>query len=52
MSTHDMHNVLVARGTSFKRSPALTTPTGNVHVAPTVLTTIGLPDAENMAGRC
>ena len=51
MSPHEIHNVLVARGPSFKRGVALTTPTGNIDVAPTVLTIIGLPDAEKMDGR-
>ena len=51
MSRQEMHNVLLARGPSFRRGAVLTTPSGNVDLAPTVLAVLGLPDAETMDGR-
>lgn len=38
----DVHNTLIANGPSFKPAAALTTPTGNVDVAPTVAYLLGL----------
>jgi len=40
--TSDVHNTLIASGPSFKSSTALTTPTGNVDVAPTAAYVLGL----------
>jgi arylsulfatase A-like enzyme len=44
----DVHNTLIANGPSFKPATTLTTPTGNVDVAPTVARVLGLamPDAD------
>jgi arylsulfatase A-like enzyme len=38
----DVHNTLLAQGPSFRASTTLTTPTGNVDVAPTVAWLLGL----------
>lgn len=38
----DVHNTLIAAGPSFRRGAALTTPTGNVDLAPTVAYLLGL----------
>jgi arylsulfatase A-like enzyme len=38
----DVHNTLIANGPSFKPATTLTTPTGNVDVAPTVAYLLGL----------
>ncbi len=38
----DVHNTLIARGPSFKASTVVTTPTGNVDVAPTTAYVLGL----------
>lgn len=40
--TTDVHNTLIASGPSFKSAAVLTTPTGNVDVAPTVAYLLGL----------
>ncbi|MFT4174950.1 MAG: alkaline phosphatase family protein [Rhodocyclaceae bacterium] len=40
--TTDVHNTLIANGPSFNASAAITTPTGNVDVAPTVAYLLGL----------
>ena len=40
--TADVHNALFASGPSFKRSTVLTTPSGNVDLAPTVARVLGL----------
>ncbi|MDE2604291.1 MAG: alkaline phosphatase family protein [Burkholderiales bacterium] len=40
--TTDVHNTLIANGPSFKAATTLTTPTGNVDVAPTVAYLLGL----------
>jgi arylsulfatase A-like enzyme len=44
----DVHNTLIANGPSFKPSTTLTTPTGNVDVAPTVayLLSLSMPKAD------
>ena len=39
---NDVHNTLIANGPSFQSSAVLTTPTGNVDVAPTVAYLLGL----------
>ena len=51
MSRHELHNTLVARGPSFRRSAVVNTPTGNIDVAPTILHLLGLPGGDAMDGR-
>ena len=51
MSRHEMNNVLLARGPSFKSRKRITSPTGNVDIAPTVLNLLGLPIPDDMDGR-
>ena len=51
MSKHDMNNVLLARGPSFKQKTRIASPTGNVDVAPTLLRLLGLPVPDGMDGR-
>ena len=51
MSRHEMNNVLLARGPSFKSGVHLQSPTGNVDLAPTVLELLGLPVPDDMEGR-
>ena len=51
MSRHEMNNTLLARGPSFKAQKRITSPTGNVDIAPTVLNLLGLPIPEDMDGR-
>jgi arylsulfatase A-like enzyme len=40
--TSDVHNTLIAKGPSFQSAATITTPTGNVDVAPTVAYLLGL----------
>ena len=51
MSPHELHNVLFARGPSFKSSLSVDTPTGNVDIAPTILRILAIPGADSMDGR-
>ena len=51
MSRHEMNNVLLARGPSFKSGTRIQSPTGNVDLAPTVLHLLGLQVPEDMEGR-
>ena len=51
MSKHEMNNTLLARGPSFKCGARVVSPTGNVDIAPTVLSLLGLPIPENVDGR-
>ena len=51
MSRHEMNNVLLARGPNFKSGARVSSPTGNVDVAPTILRLLGLPVVEAMDGR-
>ena len=51
MSRHEMNNVLLARGPSFKQAGRVQSPTGNVDLAPTVLRLLELPVPEKMEGR-
>ena len=51
MSRHEMRNVLIARGPSFKSGVDLDTPTGSIDVAPTVLSILGLDGGESIEGR-
>jgi hypothetical protein len=41
-SIADVHNTLIAHGPSFRRGATVTTPSGNVDVAPTVAYLLGL----------
>ncbi len=51
MSKHEMNNTLLARGPGFKSGHRITSPTGNVDIAPTVLNLLGLSIPEDMDGR-
>ena len=51
MSRHEQRCVLIARGPSFKSGVALATPSGNVDLAPTVLSILGISGGEEMDGR-
>lgn len=51
MSSFEIRNVLIARGPSFKRGVVLETPTGNVDLTPTILTTMGISEFDDMDGR-
>ena len=51
MSPHETRNVLFARGPAFKQSAVVSTPTGNVDLAPSILHLLELPGAESMHGR-
>ena len=51
MSRHEMNNVLIARGPGFRRSARVTSPTGNVDIAPTVLKLLGIAVPGDMDGR-
>ena len=51
MSKHEMNNTLLARGPSFESRKRVTSPTGNVDIAPTVLNLLGLPIPGDMDGR-
>ena len=51
MSRHELHNTLIARGPSFRRSTVVDSPTGNIDVAPTILHILGLSGGDEMDGR-
>ena len=51
MSGHEMNNVLLAGGPSFRTRTRIASPTGNVDIAPTVLELLGLPAPAEMDGR-
>ena len=51
MSKHEMNNVLIAWGPSFKENCTVDTPSGNVDLAPTVLRILGITDGPPMDGR-
>ena len=51
MSKHEMNNVLIAWGPSFKQNVTVDTPSGNVDLAPTVLQILGITDGPPMDGR-
>ncbi|MDA0770744.1 MAG: hypothetical protein BZY79_06515 [SAR202 cluster bacterium Casp-Chloro-G4] len=51
MSRHETHNVLFARGPSFKQELTIDNPTGNIDLAPTILRILGLSGGEGMDGR-
>ena len=51
MSPHETRNILFARGPSFKAGVALSTPSGNVDLAPTILRILGVEPGDEMDGR-
>ena len=51
MSRHEMNNVLLARGPSFRQRARIQSPTGNVDLAPTVLRLLEIPAPDHMEGR-
>ena len=51
MSPHETRNVFFARGPDFKRAATISSPTGNVDMAPTILRLLQLPGGEAMRGR-
>jgi predicted AlkP superfamily pyrophosphatase or phosphodiesterase len=51
VSPFDVHNTLMAAGPDLKRTTQIATPTGNVDLAPTFLTMLGLPVPPSMEGR-
>jgi arylsulfatase A-like enzyme len=51
MSPHELRNVLLAWGPSFKKGTSTDVPTGNVDIAPTALRILGVSGGEGMDGR-
>lgn len=51
LSRFDMHNTLVAAGPDFKKGFVDHLPSGNVDIAPTVLSLLGVPTPQPMDGR-
>ena len=51
MSKHELRNVLVARGPSFKKNTVVYTPTGNADLTPTLLRVLGIPTDHTFDGR-
>ena len=51
LSRFDLHNTLVASGPDFKKGFVSTTPSGNLDVAPTVLSILGVTPPTPMDGR-
>ncbi len=51
MSKHELKNVLIAWGPSFKSGISLDTPSGNIDLAPTVLRVLDIGDVPAMDGR-
>jgi predicted AlkP superfamily pyrophosphatase or phosphodiesterase len=50
-SPFDVHNTLLAAGPDFRERTMSAVPTGNVDLAPTLLTLLGLPVPSTMEGR-
>lgn len=50
-STTDVHNTFIAAGPDFRPRAGVTFPTGNIDLAPTILTILGVDGAEEMDGR-
>jgi arylsulfatase A-like enzyme len=50
-SPFDVHNTLMAAGPDLKRTAEIGTPTGNVDLAPTLLTMLGVAVPPSMEGR-
>jgi arylsulfatase A-like enzyme len=51
MSRHELRNVLIAWGPSFKRRCTVPAPSGNTDLAPTVLRILGIDNPVQMDGR-
>lgn len=51
MSRHELHNILFARGPSFRERAVIDVPSGNTDLAPTILRLLGVPGEEQMDGR-
>lgn len=51
MSRHEMRNVLIARGSGFRRGARIQSPTGNTDIAPTILHLLGIGGGAAMDGR-
>ncbi|MFP6679022.1 MAG: alkaline phosphatase family protein [Dehalococcoidia bacterium] len=51
MSPHELQNTLIASGPNFKSGMVNGIPSGNVDIAPTVLSLLELPGGEHMDGR-
>ena len=51
LSKFDMHNILIAAGPDFHRAETDELPSGNVDLAPTVLSILGIQSAAAMDGR-
>lgn len=50
-SPYDVHNTLIAAGPDFREHAVSAVPTGNVDLAPTLLTLLGMPVPRSMTGR-
>ncbi len=50
-SPHDLHNTLIASGPDFRSGWSDHTPTGNIDVAPTILSLLGLKSTQPPDGR-
>ena len=51
LSPHDMNNTLIAAGPDFRRGWTDETPSGNIDLAPTILSLLGLKASATMNGR-
>ncbi len=51
LSRHELSNTGLARGPSLRNRTVMTTPTGNIDLAPTVLHLLGIPNDTAMDGR-
>ena len=51
MSRHELRNVLIAGGPSFSQASSVTSPTGNVDIAPTVMRLLDLAVPDDLDGR-
>jgi len=51
LSPFDMHNVLIAQGPDFRAGVTSVLPSGNVDIAPTVLSILGIKPTKPMDGR-
>ena len=51
LSPFDLHNTLIAAGPDFKTGFVSEVPSGNIDIAPTVLSILGVPPPRPMDGR-
>ena len=51
LSAHEMANVLLANGPSFKNQTTIDNPTGNIDIAPTILNILGIDTKTKFDGR-